>query len=782
MKLRLKTKIIAILVVFVVATALVNIIFRSSAQSTPVVGAFFYLWYGNSTTNSSSLGSPGWNSSSYPGGGVVVDEPSSGFYVSDSNATFQRQISQMQEANISLAIVSWWGTGNHDETAAINKATLDLFKYLKRTNSSFKVAIMVDAYNGSHNLSNSSLTEDYNYIYDNFVQPFNQWYFVYEGKPLLLFFNPIYPQYNDTRFAVRTIGNRPNPVNWIFWQAPKKYFDSQNGTGVNATNDFGDPYISSDGEVSIVPRIDSYYNYLSHYQSGYLRFDENLSQGLYRYEWAYVVGHKTQVRLVLIYSFNEYHERSEIEPHHDATASVNSSYLLNITKQYANDLLTWNTSYDKNKAVKFLDGLYNPTVGLAREYNGSKTYWIYNDNALLFQILNINGENETRDNIGTTINDYSEDYDFGNNRIEVLFNKTISYPPYTGTGEYYSPIINSDMVLGNNLVRNPSVENGSIYPDYWYPSDPNLIMTPWTTKYARSGLRSIGLNVTSAEADWRCQNFTVEPSANYLVRCYVEGNVTSGNWFVYLRWFNSSQQYIGQNFTQIWPGTYSNWTQMILFNFTCPSDAHYADIRFMANGTGELYADDFEARQIINGGTFIVRNDRNYIQLSNWTTYADLRVYGILDEWLSNNVSVRAKALSDFRTLINTMCTPEGVNDSKSGGEYQTYKTALVLICSKILNQSIPYNYTQVLYQLQMPNGGFITDYGPGMIPDPNATENVETTCLALYALNEPPQPWRTIPEFPDAFVLLILMSLAVVFAIAKKFVKNARYTVSNKK
>jgi hypothetical protein len=52
---------------------------------------------------------------------------------------------------------------------------------------------------------------------------------------------------------------------------------------------------------------------------------------------------------------------------------------------------------------------------------------------------------------------------------------------------------------------------------------------------------------------------------------------------------------------------------------------------------------------------------------------------------------------------------------------------------------------------------------------------------LALYALNEPPKPWRTIPEFPDAFLSLILKIFSVIFAIAKKKSakmqpKSARY------
>lgn len=426
----------------------------------------------------------------------------------------------------------------------------------------------------------------------------------------------------------------------------------------------------------------------------------------------------------------------------------------------------------KDKALGFLEGLYNNSTGLASEYNGSKTYWIYDDNALLFQILNIFGRNETCDKIGRTIDNYSKDYGKGNDRIEVLFNRLISHPPYTSTGYYYSPIVNDTMQLGTNQVYNPSAENGTLSPDGWFASDPNLTKTPWTTERHRSGQKSLGLNVTSENADWRSRTFPVEPLKNYLVRCYVEGQIVGGDWFVYLRWFNSSQQWIGENFTQISPGNYPDWTQLMLFNFTCPAGASSADIRFLTkNGTGELYADDFEAEKIIDSGTFIIRNDRKYMQIPDWQSYADLFMYGIIDESFND----RTKAVNDFTTLVNTMCKQEGVNDGKSGGEYQTYKVALVLICSKILNHSIAYlhNYTQILCQMQVPDGGFRTGYLQGIILDPNATENVETTCLALYALNEPPQPW--IPEFPDAIIFRICMSIPLVIVlISKKVMKRA--------
>lgn len=309
------------------------------SQSNIPVGAFLYLWYGNATTDAGGLGSPGWNSSSYPGGGVVVDRPTAGYYVSDDNQTFQTQINEMQSAGISFAVVSWWGPFTSGESGAINKATLDLFKYLKETDSDFKVAIMVDAYEGDSNLSAASFAQDYSYVSSNFVTPFGQWYFSWENKPLLLFFNPIIPNNpRNPNFTVRSIGNSPNRVDWTFWDAPASFLSSSNGSGVNATNDEGDPVISEDGEVTVTPRIDSYYN--SQSQGGsYLRFDPTLSAGLYSEQWSYVLDHKDQVKLVLIYSFNEYHERSEIEPHDDFTNSTASTtLLLNETAQYTHDL------------------------------------------------------------------------------------------------------------------------------------------------------------------------------------------------------------------------------------------------------------------------------------------------------------------------------------------------------------------------------------------------------------------------------------------------------------
>jgi hypothetical protein len=343
--------IIAISLVLVLVVAVTAVITVSQHKSAIAVGTFLYLWYGDATTGSGGLGSPGWNSSSSPGGGSVVDIPSSGYYVSDSDSTFQTQLGEMQGAGISFAVVSWWGPSSAGESGAINKATLDLFRYLQVAKSGFKVAIMVDAYEGGSNLSASQFAQDYAYISSTFVQPFNGSYFYWQGKPLLLFFNPVYPSEPNDSFTVRSIGNRPNPIQWTFWDAPAEFLNSSAGSGVNAANDEGAPVISSDGEVTLVPRIDSYYD--RGYQGGsYLRFDPDLAAGLYAEQWSYVLAHVSQVKLVLIYSWNEYHERSEIEPHADYTdGAAGASYLLGLTAQYVSSL-TSTTSGSASSSVQ----------------------------------------------------------------------------------------------------------------------------------------------------------------------------------------------------------------------------------------------------------------------------------------------------------------------------------------------------------------------------------------------------------------------------------------------
>lgn len=73
---------------------------------------------------------------------------------------------------------------------------------------------------------------------------------------------------------------------------------------------------------SIAPRYDDYYLHTAYptIRTGYMRFDYNMSKGMYYAEWNYVIQNAKSVKLVLLDSWNEYHERTAIEPHADLTA------------------------------------------------------------------------------------------------------------------------------------------------------------------------------------------------------------------------------------------------------------------------------------------------------------------------------------------------------------------------------------------------------------------------------------------------------------------------------
>jgi hypothetical protein len=317
---------------------------------------------------------------------------------------------------------------------------------------------------------------------------------------------------------------------------------------------------------------------------------------------------------------------------------------------------------------------------------------------------------------------------------------------------------------------NPSVEQGDPYPDWWNHSS-WCNRTCWSSEQARTGSKSLKLVANSSSDDWRSHVFNVSPLKNYIFRCYVNGTVTDGEWYLTIRWFNASEpiyeNLIFPNNTQISIGQYLNWTQIIGFNFTAPPTAVVGDLLFHSiNGTGTLYADDFEVREIVNAGTYIVRNDVKHVQVPDWQDYADLLLFGVLDRYCRNNSSYWELWKSAKRMFNGTGFMDKAFNTT---GKFDTYKLALFIITAKIINQtqSIPQNYTQIFGKLQSPNGGVVTHYLSNFTPDPNAMENIETTCLAIYACEEEIKPW--IPEFPRLLLIFMLLLIASIIIIWKK-------------
>ncbi len=304
----------------------------ASAAAAPgiPVGTFLYLWYGFNATSlkwTGGLGTSHWNDSA---GGIIKDRPDIGYYPSLDNNTLAFQLSNMKSSGISVIAVSWWGPGNSTQSgssstldSAINNATVNLFRYLESTKNlwQFKVAVMVEPFNSSYNMTPHDYARLYGFLYTHFYHPYNDLIQYWQGKPLVMSFNGPWSSFGrlpmNYTFAYRLVGSAPNPVDWYFWEG-MNFLDSSGGTAQPQNYEYS-PGISPDGEVGILPRYDDYYLFVGLERPGYMRFDYKMTEGLYYSEWNYVIDRAKTVDMVLLYSWNEYHERTALEPHADFT-------------------------------------------------------------------------------------------------------------------------------------------------------------------------------------------------------------------------------------------------------------------------------------------------------------------------------------------------------------------------------------------------------------------------------------------------------------------------------
>jgi hypothetical protein len=309
----------------------------------PTVCAMLYVWYGFDATTGTwtgGLGSSHWNDGPAD---VVEDKPVAGYY--SSMAVIPSQLQQMWNAGINCVVVDWWGYGITDysspttinpEDAAINNAVKEVFADARSVSPRLKVVLLVDAFDST--MTPSDYQQVYSYVDRTFYSRYSSELVAWDGSPLLLWFNPMVPP-SESGFTSRVIGNNDGLISpgWLFWTAPPADFNAWGGTTTTpCTCYYGPRPPSPDGFISVIPRYDDYYLYLSGARTGYMRVDDTYSEGLYQTEWNDVLSQsatKNRPAMVFIYSWNEYHERSTIEPHTDYTdPGAGPNYLLNLTK------------------------------------------------------------------------------------------------------------------------------------------------------------------------------------------------------------------------------------------------------------------------------------------------------------------------------------------------------------------------------------------------------------------------------------------------------------------
>lgn len=298
---------VAVLVLALVLISFVVFILIPPKRS-PQVGAFYYVWYNPSQPVS-------WE---YP---KIQDTPVLGYYNSCDATIIEQHFHWLSDLRLDFIIVSWWGMYNQsDWHSFINNSTVQVFQVAKANFTNVKVAVMVEPFNES---GTYNFTEVYNWVFANLFEQYPTIYFKVDGKPLLCFFNDesmtstdVFQR--DDRFTVKIVGN-DNTAEWQY-------------DGVTEKNNppKAIPF-PRDRQISVSPRFDDFY-----VRENNETVDAELEY-FYDQQWQKALSYIKQnaIDFITITTWNEYPERTEIEPHYDATASNQDPYYLyNKTTEY----------------------------------------------------------------------------------------------------------------------------------------------------------------------------------------------------------------------------------------------------------------------------------------------------------------------------------------------------------------------------------------------------------------------------------------------------------------
>jgi hypothetical protein len=297
-------------------------------SQTVKVGVYYYPWFDSTYTGTPDY--PDRKNWSHP---FTQDEPYKGFYNSTDTDRIKQHIAWFEDLAIDFVILSWWGKDSYTD----NCSKIMFETFLKNATST-KLCIMVEPFNGTESDDRYNFTAIYKYIHLAFYEPYEGLYFhIADGygnvKPLILFFNAdnftsnnVFERDNN-RFTVKISGHH-DYAEWIYnhYDAfPWKEWIKHN---------YQLPQCRC---FPVSPRYDD-----QHLGRGTdYRVDITYEENTYTSQWSEALTHAREnaIDVVTICSWNEYNERTQIEPHYDNDAfDPDPFYLYNITKQYIQQL------------------------------------------------------------------------------------------------------------------------------------------------------------------------------------------------------------------------------------------------------------------------------------------------------------------------------------------------------------------------------------------------------------------------------------------------------------
>jgi hypothetical protein len=296
-----------------------------SQQNNVKFGLFYYSWYNGVSRNSNNetVWQGHWNGtpSGQPDSTVwtVIDQPLLGFYNSSDPNIIKQHLNWFKLLGIDFLIVSWWGMPPYDygQEAHVDNAVKELYSIDNSTSSDIKIVLMVEGFNET--ADNYDFGYIRNYIKTNYTDVYPNLCLRIGTLPLLCWYNAANMtgtvdkprpdriaqiHDNSSSFADRILGHN-SYVDWYAWTP-------------STVNDSTIPVLKN-GFTVIEPRYD-----YSHINNSYLAYDPTYSEDLYGSQWNQVKSwiHTQSVEYVAIYSWNEYHERSMIEPHNTTDDNI----------------------------------------------------------------------------------------------------------------------------------------------------------------------------------------------------------------------------------------------------------------------------------------------------------------------------------------------------------------------------------------------------------------------------------------------------------------------------
>jgi len=337
---------------------------ESSPKDRIKVGVFYYPWYVKGYQNGHWSGDPKEADPNLTATWwTVVDRPALDWYASNDTSVIRRHLDWFAYAHIDFGIISWWGPYHHapvyddDWVKAIFDETRNYAPW-------FRWVILIEPCYSVSSQHLEVLDQFRNYTYDNYVKEYRDVWLneTNTGKPFLFWtyvddFNNDTVRSeatNDTRLETKLLGqflpgqkDREDNIDWYTWSL---------FWGLNNTP----PFPPKNGSMCVMPRYDET-RLDPNNETGYEgrmnrticcdpRLDGSAEGNeipignvpLYDQQWNEVLSNVSAANLdyVLIATWNDFTERTQIEPCYDLTSAYigNTTYLLDRTKYWIQQL------------------------------------------------------------------------------------------------------------------------------------------------------------------------------------------------------------------------------------------------------------------------------------------------------------------------------------------------------------------------------------------------------------------------------------------------------------